>query len=245
MRILDRLLETLDFDAEVRDVRVGFFHTGVLTRSCGLASTLPRDALKQRPLCEPLVTDPGSLLEKSAMELARLSYSEYLPDTVPDRANFPVRNRIISGMAEAVVVVEAGERSGALITAGYATEQGRELFAVPGQPGRAESVGTNTLIKQGACLLTDVDDIFEQLPRLKGEVAAKRFKALPDMTDMERKMVELLSAGPLQIDQLSRQTYLCGIHSKLDCQRIADGGRVSLCRFARYSLANRTYRTPP
>jgi uncharacterized protein (DUF4213/DUF364 family) len=80
MRILDALLQTLDAAAPVRDIRLGLFHTGVLTRGCGLASTLPRDALKQRPLFQPLVTDPGRLLEKSARELARLSYSENLPE---------------------------------------------------------------------------------------------------------------------------------------------------------------------
>ena len=135
-------------------------------------------------------------------------YSEYLPDTAPDKSTFPQRNRIISGMSEGVVVVEAGVRSGALITAAYAVEQGRELFAVPGAPDAANSAGTNSLIKKGASLFTKVDDIFEQLPRLKGEVAARRFKASPDLTEMERKVVDLLSEGPLQIDQLSRRTDL-------------------------------------
>ncbi len=135
-------------------------------------------------------------------------YSEYLPETRPDKSTFPERNRIISGMSEGAVVVEAGVKSGALITAACAAEQGRELFAVPGAPDAGNSVGTNSLIKKGASLLTEVDDIFEQLPRLKGEVAARRFKALPDLTEMERKVVDLLSEGPLQIDQLSRQTDL-------------------------------------
>jgi uncharacterized protein (DUF4213/DUF364 family) len=80
MRILDCLLETLDTETSVRDIRLGLFHTGVLTRHCGLASTLPRDALKQRPLFKPLVTDPGVLLDRSARELAMLSYSESLPE---------------------------------------------------------------------------------------------------------------------------------------------------------------------
>jgi len=135
-------------------------------------------------------------------------YSEYLPCTRPDKSTFPDRNRIISGMSDGAVVVEAGARSGALITASYALEQGRELFAVPGAPNADNSVGTNSLIKKGANLLTDVDDIFEQLPRLKGEVAARRFKASPDLTEMERKVVDMLSEGPLQIDQLSRRTDL-------------------------------------
>jgi uncharacterized protein (DUF4213/DUF364 family) len=73
MKILDDLIATLDTDAAVQDVRMGLFHTGVLTRNCGLAATLPRDALKQEP---PSVREPGHLLKKSALELARMAYSD-------------------------------------------------------------------------------------------------------------------------------------------------------------------------
>jgi uncharacterized protein (DUF4213/DUF364 family) len=73
MKILDDLISMLNSEAEVRDVRQGLFHTGVLTRSCGLAATLPRDALRQE---QPSVKEPGSLLEKGALELARMAYSE-------------------------------------------------------------------------------------------------------------------------------------------------------------------------
>ena len=73
MKILDDLLSTLDLDAPVRDIRQGIFHTGILTRYCGLAATLPRDALRQDP---PMVTEPGSLLNKSAWELVQMVYSK-------------------------------------------------------------------------------------------------------------------------------------------------------------------------
>jgi len=73
MKILDDLISQLTPEAPVRDIRQGVFHTGVLTRNCGLAATLPRDALRQKP---PLVKEPGSLIEKSALELARMAYSE-------------------------------------------------------------------------------------------------------------------------------------------------------------------------
>jgi len=73
MKLLDDLISSLDLDTKVRDIRQGIFHTGVLTRNCGLASTLPRDALRQNP---PLVKEPGTLLEKSVSELARMAYSE-------------------------------------------------------------------------------------------------------------------------------------------------------------------------
>ena len=73
MKILDDLISQLNPEAPVRDIRQGVFHTGVLTRNCGLAATLPRDALRQEP---PLVKEPGSLLEKSTLELTRMAYSE-------------------------------------------------------------------------------------------------------------------------------------------------------------------------
>lgn len=73
MKILDDLISQLNLEAPVRDIRQGVFHTGVLTRNCGLAATLPRDALRQEP---PLVKEPGHLIEKSALELARMAYSE-------------------------------------------------------------------------------------------------------------------------------------------------------------------------
>jgi DNA processing protein len=135
-------------------------------------------------------------------------YSEYLPGVEANPINFPERNRIISGLSEGVVVVEAGRKSGALITAQYALEQGRELFAVPGPPHAEKSIGTNDLVKMGAKLLTGIDDIFDELPRLKGGVSAKKFKQSPDLTDMERRLVDLLSEGPLQIDQLCRDVSL-------------------------------------
>jgi len=75
IEVLDDVLSTLDFDAPVRDIRQGVFHTGVVTRYCGLAATLPRDALKQDA---PLVREPGALLQKAARELARMVYSESL-----------------------------------------------------------------------------------------------------------------------------------------------------------------------
>ena len=73
MKILDDLISVLNVEAGVKDIRQGVFHTGVLTRNCGLASTLPRDALRQKP---PLVREPGTLGQKSALELAQMAYSE-------------------------------------------------------------------------------------------------------------------------------------------------------------------------
>lgn len=134
--------------------------------------------------------------------------SEYFPETRPDRGTFPARNRIISGIAEGVIVVEAGQKSGALITASLALEQGREVFAVPGSPISKASIGTNQLIKDGASLVTSVEDIYAALPTLKGKVISKIFAKPPDMTEVEEQLLELISSEPIQLDQLSRTANL-------------------------------------
>lgn len=134
--------------------------------------------------------------------------SEYLPGTKPDRNNFPERNRIISGLSEGVVVVEAGQKSGALLTAGQALLQQRALMAVPGKPSDKMSIGCNNLIKNGARLITSVDDIFEELPRLRGKVVSRQLTLLPEMSSHEKEIVNLCSEGPQQVDFLSRKVNI-------------------------------------
>ena len=107
-------------------------------------------------------------------------------------------------MSYGVVVVEAARKSGALITAQHAIEQGRDVFAVPGSPRSRNSAGTNELIKKGARLITSIDDIFDELPRLKGHIQAKKFTETIDLTETERKIVNLFSSGPMQIDYIAR-----------------------------------------
>lgn len=91
-----------------------------------------------------------------------LVFSEYPLGTAPEPGNFPARNRIISGLSRGVIVIEAMEKSGALITVDFALEQGRDVFAVPGPINSKTSVGTNNLIKQGAKLVTSVEDVLEE-----------------------------------------------------------------------------------
>lgn len=135
-------------------------------------------------------------------------YSEYLPGTPPERPHFPERNRIIAGLSAGTVVIEAGIRSGALITASLAYRMGRAVFAVPGAPGASSSLGCNQLIKDGATLVTSAEDIFAEIPALKGEVRTRRAAELPDLTQEERAIVEQFVSGPVQIDQLSRTAQL-------------------------------------
>ena len=102
-------------------------------------------------------------LAKEILKRGGCIISEYPLGTKPENLHFPQRNRIISGLSKGVLVVEASEKSGALITADFALEQGKEVFAVPGDIGKSTSIGTNCLIKQGAKLVTNYIDILEEI----------------------------------------------------------------------------------
>lgn len=104
-------------------------------------------------------------LAKQIVQSGGCIITEYPFGTKPEKMNFPQRNRIISGLAKGVLVVEASEKSGSLITADFALEQGREVFAVPGNVLSKTSAGANNLIKQGAKLVTSYEDILEEIGR--------------------------------------------------------------------------------
>jgi DNA processing protein len=133
--------------------------------------------------------------------------SDYAPGTPPDASNFPPRNRIISGLSLAVVVIEAGETSGALITAEFAAEQGREVFAVPGSILAPQSKGTNKLIQEGALPLLSVNDLMQALNLTRmGEHKAAR-KIIP-ADETEARLMNVLSAEPLHVDEIRNQSEL-------------------------------------
>jgi len=133
--------------------------------------------------------------------------SDYPPGTPPESSNFPPRNRIISGLSLAVVVVEAGQTSGALITAEFAVEQGREVFAVPGGIYAPQSKGTNRLIREGAHPMLRPSDILEalNLTQISEHRAAQR--ALP-ADETELRLLQILDAEPLHIDEIQREADL-------------------------------------
>ncbi|MGB9627170.1 MAG: DNA-processing protein DprA [Thermodesulfobacteriota bacterium] len=147
-------------------------------------------------------------LSKKIIEQGAL-LSEFPMGTPPESSHFPRRNRIISGLALGVVIVQAGERSGALITAGYALEQGREVFAVPGNVGAETSRGANRLIREGAKMVESSEDILEEiLPQWKKEkeVETGEPKIFFNLSVDEKKLYSLLGTDPLHIDTLIRES---------------------------------------
>ena len=126
--------------------------------------------------------------------------SEYPLGTKPARYTFPQRNRIISGICQGVLIIEAGEKSGALITASFAANEGRDVFAIPGRLTDERSVGTNKLIKDGAKMVIDVFDILEEY-NITYEVKKERNF---NITQEERLVLSFLSPEPIFIEDLMK-----------------------------------------
>jgi len=141
--------------------------------------------------------------------------SEFPMRTEPISYNFPRRNRIISGLSLGVIVIEAFERSGALITSRLALEQGREVFALPGNINNPAAQGTNSLIKQGAKLMTSLEDVLEELKvQMSGALNAEKLENQPegapppppDLSREETKIYAILGDEPMHIDMIANQS---------------------------------------
>lgn len=158
--------------------------------------------------------------------------SEYPLGTPPDKGNFPARNRIISGLSRAVVVVEAPAKSGALITADFALDQGREVFAVPGPITSNSSDGCNHLIKDGAKLVQGVEDILEEIfdvsavetIRPKGSLTGEKQCGID--TNSQR-ILTLLSGGPVFLDDLCAFSGMSPVELNIVITQLELSGLVS------------------
>lgn len=157
---------------------------------CGLSIIYPPENVRLR----------NRIIEQGAV------VSEFPMSRKPDRGNFPARNRIISGLSLGTLVIEAGEKSGALITTQFALDQGRDVFAVPGNINNPKSKGPNLLIKKGAKLVEKVEDIIDELPFyikntfLKEKETAVREKAA--LTEEEETLLSIIYPEASHIDSI-------------------------------------------
>jgi len=146
-----------------------------------------------------------AMVEKGAV------ITEFPLKTPPEPKNFPIRNRLISGLSKGVIVVEATMKSGSLITASVALEQGREVFAVPGSVHSFKSKGCHFLIKQGAKLVENADDVLDELGLNYAYTAKKDSYAeppLPPLEENEKRVYDLIGDYPVHIDDLVREGNL-------------------------------------
>lgn len=188
--IVSGLAQGVDAAAHRAALQVGGSTIGVL--GCGIDQVYPPE---NRHLFEEMAARGGII-------------SEFPVGTPPEAPNFPRRNRIISGLSRGVLVVEAAERSGSLITARFALDQGREVFAVPGNITFRASRGTNSLIKQGAKLVDTVADIVGELPPETAGLPLWARQQTFNLNADETKLCSLLDNGPLHIDELTSRSGL-------------------------------------
>lgn len=192
MGIVSGAARGIDTMAHKGTLRAGGYTMAVL--GCGVDVAYPSDNRKLLMQIE----ENGTLI------------SEYPPGTYPAPANFPARNRIISGISKAVLVVEAGERSGALITVDFALEQGRDVYALPGNISNPYCAGSNRLLKEGARLVTDISEIVEESMIERTQSLHKLEKPKSVQLDLfEAEVYNALDDGEKYIEDLA---FTTGFH---------------------------------
>jgi DNA processing protein len=162
----------------------------------GLSKLYPPE---NRGLAEKIRDGNGAIVSEFSMEID------------PDRQTFPMRNRIIAGWSHGILVVEAGLKSGALITASQAIEQGRSVYAVPGHINAPSALGSNRLIQQGAKLVMDASDILDDLQILLPDTKPSpeaAVRPLPPLSEDERRVYEAIDSTETPIDQISAKCDL-------------------------------------
>ena len=187
LTIVSGLAAGIDTAAHQGVLDVGGRTVAVL--GCGLDYPYPK---KNQPMLAQLVERGVAL-------------SEYPLGTRPAKWTFPQRNRILAGLSRGVIVVQAPERSGSLITARLALEQGREVFAVPGNITTITSAGTNRLIKSGAKLVETIDDVLVEFPDLWGQedaAAEQTAERVPELAERERTVYDLIGLEPVHVDDI-------------------------------------------
>lgn len=188
--LISGLAYGIDSLVHLAAVKAGTPTVGIVGGGLDKATFYPRS--NQR-LADKMIEGGGAVL------------SEYPLQTPPLRHNFPARNRLIAGLASGVLVIEAPEGSGALITARWALEENREVFALPGSIFAAESFGPNSLIKQGAKLVQGVEDVLEELG-ISGRKAVSG--EARELRTPEEKMIWEVLVEPRHIDELTRELKL-------------------------------------
>lgn len=132
--------------------------------------------------------------------------SEFPLGTRPEARNFPIRNRLISGLSLGILVIEAPRRSGALITASFAADQGRTVFAVPGSALSSASEGCHELLRNGAALAAETEDILTELNLERRQAALESRRMLPEASTDEQRILEMISREPRHIDEIAIDT---------------------------------------
>jgi DNA processing protein len=183
--VVSGLARGIDAEAHWATLKAGGRTIAVL--GCGIDQVYPPE---HRKLTEAIIAQ-GAVI------------SDYALGTQPEGGNFPPRNRIISGLSMGVLVTQAGRRSGALITASYAGEQGRDVFAVPGNILEKGSAGCNALIQDGAKLVTCPEDILEEL-NLTMVVEQSQARQVLPTDETEALLLNHLSSEPVHVDEIRR-----------------------------------------